>query len=253
VNARAQRHSILMPGLVAIAGFLVLFTLGTWQLERKAWKEALIAVLTDRAAAAPVKLPVQAHWLNLSREYDEFRRVKFRAEFIHTQEAFVYTAGSALRPDISGPGYWMFTPARLADGSVVIVNRGFVPQEKLDTHLRAEGQILEAVEIVGALRWAEVRNWFTPNDDPGRNVWYVRDHIVIATVKHLGLVAPFYVDMEAPAPPGGLPQVGPLTVKLRNDHLQYAITWYGLAAVLAVVFVFWARGRSRAASHETLK
>jgi surfeit locus 1 family protein len=229
-------------------GFAVLIALGTWQVERKAWKEALIETLTTRSAAAPVALPARERWAELNPENDEFRRVAIRAEFIHTQEAFVYTAGSALRPDISGPGYWVFTPARLPDGGLAVVNRGFIPQDRLDTHTRAEGQILNAVDIVGALRWSEPRGWFTPNDDPQRNVWFVRDHRAIAAAKGWGDVAPFFIDQEAPPPPGGLPQAGALSVQLRNDHLQYALTWYGLAAVLAVVFTIWARGRWYAAA-----
>ena len=129
---------------------------------------------------------------------------------------------------------------------VVIVNRGFVPQDRQDTHTRGEGQILNAVDIVGALRWPEPRGWFTPNDDPQRNVWFVRDHHAMATAMGWGEVAPFFVDQEAPLPPGGLPRPGALTVQLRNDHVQYALTWYGLAGVLAVVFTLWARSRRAA-------
>jgi surfeit locus 1 family protein len=253
VSVREQRGGLVFPSIVALAGFAVLIALGTWQIERKAWKEALIETLTRRAAAEPVALPTHERWAGLNPESDEFRRVIFRAEFIHTLEAFVYTVGSALRPDISGPGYWVFTPARLPDGGLVIVNRGFVPQDRLDTHTRAEGQILNAVDVVGALRWSEPRGLFTPNDDPQRNVWYVRDHRAIAAAKGLGGegmggVAPYFIDQEAPQAPGGLPQSGALNVRLRNDHLQYALTWYGLAVVLAAVFTIWARGCWRTAA-----
>jgi surfeit locus 1 family protein len=248
VSVRAERRGLVLPSLIALMGFAVLIALGTWQIERRAWKEALIETVTLRAAAAPVALPARARWASLSPENDEFRRVAFRAEFVHAQEALVYTAGSALRPDISGPGYWVFTPARLPDGSLVIVNRGFVPQDRMDTHTRAEGQILNTIDIVGALRWPERREWFTPNDDPQRNVWFVRDHHAIAAAKGWGEVAPFFIDQEAPQAPGGLPRSGALNVRLRNDHLQYALTWYGLAAVLTVVFALWIRSRWRAAA-----
>ena len=251
MNARETRSSLLWPSLLAFAGFLVLVGLGTWQIERKFWKEALIATLAERVTAAPAALPGREQWAQLSPTNDEFRRVRFRAEFIHTEEAFVYTIGSALRTDISGPGYWIFTPARLTDGSVVIVNRGYVPQDKLDTHTRGEGQVLDAVEIVGAMRWPEARGLFTPKDDLGRNVWYVRDHIAMAAAKGWNQIGPFYIDQESPASPGGLPKVGPLTVQLRNEHLQYAITWYGLAIVLAAVFTIWARGRRRISAAES--
>jgi surfeit locus 1 family protein len=85
---------------------------------------------------------------------------------------------------------------------------------------------------------------FSAKDDPARNVWFTRDPAGIAAAKGWGEVAPFYIELESPQPPGGLPRAGPLTVNLRNEHLQYAITWYGLALVVAVMFVYWVRGRA---------
>ena len=88
----------------------------------------MIAALNERLAAPPLALPAPGAWPSLDQASDEYRRVTFSAEFDHGREALVYAAPSALRPDASGPGYWIFTPARLAGGGVVIVNRGFVPQ-----------------------------------------------------------------------------------------------------------------------------
>ena len=103
------------------------------------------------------------------------------------------------------------------------------------------GQVSQPLEITGVLRWPDERHWFTPADDPGHNVWFSRDPAGIAAGKGLDskTVAPFYVEQEAPAPPGGLPQPGRFVVALPDDHLQYALTWYGLATVLAVVFGAW--------------
>jgi surfeit locus 1 family protein len=243
-----RRRGLVGPGIVTLIGLAALLALGTWQLERKAWKETLNATLALRAAAAPVGLPARPRWSELIPANDEFRRVAFRAEFIHPMEAFVYTVGSPLRPDVSGPGYWVFTPARLSDGALVVVNRGYIPQDRLEAYTRAEGHKPPTVDIVGALRWPEPRGMFTPNDEPWRKVWFVRDHRAIAAALGVGEVAPFYIDQEAPVPNGGLPQAGVLSVRLRNDHLQYVFTWYGLALVLAVVFAIWARGRWRATS-----
>ena len=114
----------------AVIVFAVLIALGTWQLQRKAWKEDLIATLTERLAAPPGALPAPANWPRLDRDDTEYRRVAFTATFDDSKEALVYAAASAFRPDVSGPGYWVFAPARLADGSVVMVNRGFVPQNR---------------------------------------------------------------------------------------------------------------------------
>ena len=241
----APRQRLVVPGLLALLGLAVLIALGVWQLERKAWKEGLIETLAQRLAAAPADLPGPLIWSVLDPAKHEFRRVTFPAEFLHEQEALVYTTGSALRSDVSGPGYWVFTPARLTGGSLVIVNRGFVPEGRQNPASRAEGQVTGVVDLVGAMRWPEARGWFAPKDEPQRNVWYARDHLAIAAWKNLTDVAPFYIAQETPLPPGGLPRPGPLTVHLRNDHLQYALTWFGLALVLLVVSAIWAVGRLR--------
>jgi surfeit locus 1 family protein len=154
----------------------------------------------------------------------------------------VYAAASAFRPDASGPGYWVFTPARLAGNRVVVVNRGFVPEGRREVVTRAVGEIRGPVEIVGVMRWPESRSWFSPADDPHNNLWFTRDPLAIAAAKGLPAVAPFYVEQESPEPPGGLPRPGKIVPNLRNEHLQYALTWFGLALVLAVAFGFWAFG-----------
>ena len=243
--AAARRRTfigLLVPALIV---FAVLIGLGTWQLERKAWKEGLIAALNERVDAAPTALPAPGSWPRLEEASEEYRRVTFSAIFDHRNEALVYAAASAFRPDVSGPGYWVFTPARLAGGALVMVNRGFVPEARRDPASRAAGAITGAVEIVGALRWPEERRFFSPADEPQNNLWFVRDPQAIAAAKGIGAVAPFYVEQESPVPPGGLPQPGKLAVTLRNAHLQYAITWYGLALVLLVMFVVWARASLR--------
>jgi len=157
-------------------------------------------------------------------------------------EALVYAAGSAFRPDVSGPGYWVFAPAKLAGGATVVLNRGFVPEgQQQAAHDAPAGR----VSITGALRWPEERGLFVPEDDPGRNLWFVRDHIAMARAKKWGDVAPFYVELETPTGSSDTPRAGRLKVTLRNDHLQYALTWFGLAIVLVLVFGFWVRSRRR--------
>lgn len=243
MTADARRRSLLVPAIAALLALAALVALGTWQMNRKAWKEALIATLAERLGAPPADVPARDTWDRLRPQEMEFRRVAFPAEFLHAQEALVYTAGSGLRSDVSGPGYWVFTPARLKDGSLVMVNRGFVPEGRQDASSRAAGQSPGSIEIVGALRWPEPRGMFTPADDPERNLWFVRDHQAMAAAKSLGPIAPFFVDQEAPPPPGGLPRPGKIITNLPNNHLQYALTWYGLALVLVIVFLIWARTR----------
>lgn len=231
--------------MFAVVGVAILIGLGIWQLDRKSWKENIIATVTERSARAPADLPPRASWAKLAQAGNEFRRVTFPAEFIEGQEALVYTAGSPLRPDVKGPGYWVFAPAQLAGGSIVLINRGFVPADAKDPATRAQGTPRGIVEVVGVMRWPETRGLFTPADDPNGNVWYLRDPKSIAAAKKWATVAPFYIDQEQPVPPGRLPLPGKLDVQLPDNHLQYAITWFGLALALAGVYVVWLAGRFR--------
>ena len=150
----------------------------------------MIAALTERLAAPPAALPPPATWPRLDPARDEYRRVTFTATFDHGKEALIYAAASAFRPDVSGPGYWIFTPARLPDGGTVIVNRGFVPEARKDAASRTAGQIAGAVEIVGVMRWPDARHWFSPADDPLHNMWFTRDPLAIAAAKGLNRAWP---------------------------------------------------------------
>jgi surfeit locus 1 family protein len=240
-----QPGSVIGATVFAVIGVAILLGLGVWQLERKVWKENLIATLTVRLARAPEDLPARASWPRLTPEVDEYRRVTFPAEFLDGEEALVYSVGSAFRPDVQGPGYWVFAPARLAGGSIVLVDRGFVPADRKDPATRAQGAPHGIIDVVGVMRWPETRGLFTPADDPKGNVWYLRDPKAIAAAKKWDTAAPFYIEQEAPVPPGGLPLPGKLAVNLRDNHLQYAITWFGLALGLAGVYGVWLSGRLR--------
>jgi len=240
--ARTRRGGIIEPTVFALAGIGVLVALGIWQLDRKAWKENLIATVSARLNQPPQPLPARATWSSLTQADNEYRRVAFTAQFLPGEEALVYTAGSAFRPDVQGPGYWVFEPARLAGGSIVIIDRGFVPfvGKGAAPHAAAPQG---AVDIVGVMRWPDQRGLFTPADEPQNNVWYVRDPGLMAKALHWQDFAPFYIEQESPAPEGGLPKPGKLAVALPDNHLQYAITWFGLAAGLAGVYLVWLKRR----------
>jgi cytochrome oxidase assembly protein ShyY1 len=225
---------------LAVATFSILIALGVWQLQRKDWKENLIATLAERMSAAPSLLPPRTEWQNLTPAADEFRRVRMRAQFDPNREARVYSGGAGLRDDVKTPGYFAFAPARLVDGSSVVVNRGHVDNPNPDASLKPIAVPDNAVDIVGVLRWPEPPGWFVSLYSERQDLWFARDHRAMAERYGWGDVAPFYIEMESPAPAGGVPRPGKLTVKLRNDHFGYALTWFGLAAVLVGVFGFWA-------------
>lgn len=240
-----HRGGVLDATVFTVAGVAILVGLGIWQLDRKTWKENLIATVTARLVRAPENLAPRPNWGELTQGNDEYRRVTFSAEFLPGEEALVYTAGSSFRPDIHGAGYWVFAPARLPGGSIVVINRGFVPQSRKDPATRAEGAPLGPTDIVGVLRWPEARGTFTPADEPRNNVWYARDVTAIAAAKKWDSAASFYVEQEAPVPPGGFPSPGKLSLSLPDNHLQYALTWFGLALGLAGVYVVWLAGQLR--------
>lgn len=224
---------LLVPALITIAALAVLISLGVWQLQRKEWKEALIAALERQVTAKPVPLPPQSS--DLLRGNAEFRRIWSRLEFVKdAKPALLYTGASALREDVKQPGYFVFAPARLPDGRIVVVNRGYVPLDRQSETADAPS------EITGYLRFPEASGWFVAPNDAKGEIWFIRDPQKMAELRGWGPVAPFYIDQEAPVPASGFPKPGKLTVHLRNDHLGYALTWFGLAAALAGVFAVWA-------------
>jgi len=243
VTKRASGPGFIATTLVMLVCLAILIGLGVWQLKRKVWKENLIAAITSRVDAPAQPLPRQ--WTDLTQDAGEFRRVAFTATFAPGEEALVYTPGSALRADIKGPGYFVFAPGKLADGRTVVIDRGFIPLDRRNKAAPAQGEPQGPVNVVGYLRWPENRGLFTPDEDVKGNVWYLRDPAAMAAARHWGEVAPFYVDQEAPVPAGGLPAPGKIVVKLPDNHLQYAITWFALGAALVGVYGFWVFGRFR--------
>lgn len=244
-SAKRVRKALFAPTVAASCVFAILLALGTWQVQRKAWKEGLIAVVTKRFAAPPIRIPPPAEWPRLDPANDEYRRVVLSGEFLNDKEALVFTTGSSLHADEPRPGYWVFTPARLAGGGLVMVNRGFVPEGRQDPATRRAGELSGPIEIVGVMRWPDRPGLFTPAAEPSKNLWFARDPAGMAQAEGLRSIAPFYVEQESPPAPGGLPKVGPLQPSFPNNHLGYALTWYGLALVLAGSFAVWVVGRWR--------
>jgi cytochrome oxidase assembly protein ShyY1 len=230
--------------LVMVAAFV---GLGLWQLQRRVEKHELIAALTERLAAAPVPLPPSSQWSALTRARDEFRRVHFAAAYA-TPDAMVYSSGSAVRDDISGPGTWAFLPAKLPTGEIVVINAGFVENTMQDRAVedRAVARLAsgQPVTFTGYLRFPESAGMLTPAANPAKRLWFARDVADMAKQLGWGDVAPFYIDLESPVPPNGVPKPGPLHVHLKDDHLQYAITWFTLAFAVMIAFAVWLRRKA---------
>jgi surfeit locus 1 family protein len=215
----------------------VLCGLGIWQLQRLAFKDALLARIAERIHAAAAPLPSEAEWAQLSPGAYEYRHVKVSGIFEHDKEALVF------RPQAGGVGYLVLTPLRLPSGAYVIVNRGFVPSDKKLPSSRLQGQSGDTVEVTGLMRSPEERNSFTPADSPQTGIWFTRDPLLVAKTYHLATAAPFTLDADAGGPSGGSPQGGTTVLAVPNNHLSYALTWFGLAAALAAVLVGFMFGR----------
>lgn len=239
------RRTLLVPTVTTGIIVAVLLSLGAWQLQRRGEKLALIAALDERLAAQPVALPPPARWDELTPQTDEFRRVRLSGMYDTREQAHVFASPSALRKDVSGIGAWAFAPVRLAGGETVVVNRGFVAEGQNATQPATAG----SATLTGYIRFPEVPGWLTPSPDRNKRLWFARDHRAMAAALAWAApqsVAPFYIDLESPAPPGGVPRPGPLQVNLKNDHLQYAITWFLLAGAVTIAYGVWVRGQRRA-------
>ncbi|GJD50645.1 hypothetical protein OPKNFCMD_3388 [Methylobacterium crusticola] len=236
--ATAERRSalrdLLAPGLAALACLGILVALGTWQLERRAWKEALIARIVARSRAEPpMALPSPASW---DPARDEFERVRAAGRFLHDRETLVHGLAPGETPGRALQGYYVVTPLRLDDGRVVLVNRGFVPTELKNPRDRAAGQVEGAATVTGMLRQSEARGMFVPAPNAATGEWFNRDVAGIAAARDLPGAAPYLIEADATSNPGGWPRGGQLRVDLPNNHLQYAFTWYGIALCLVGVF-----------------
>jgi len=219
----------LWPTLAALGALALLLGLGTWQVQRLHWKEALIAARAAQLAAPPEALPAQsADW----RAWD-FRRVEVRGTFEHEAEQLF--GASAIDGQL---GHHVLTPLVRPDGAAVLVDRGWVPADRAHPAARREGQLEGQVSVTGIARYrgAERPNWLIPDNQPGQRLWFSYDLPALERATGLELL-PVVVEADATPNPGGLPLGGQTLVELPNNHLQYAITWYGLAAALVGVYL----------------
>jgi cytochrome oxidase assembly protein ShyY1 len=244
-----RRRSVAGFAIFTLVMVALFVGLGAWQLQRRTEKHALIAALTERLAAPSGALPSPAQWSALTPATDEFRRVSFAATYDSRPDAMVYSSGSAVREDISGPGTWAFLPARLPSGESVVINAGFVQNTMQDRAQqdRAVAPLIthQPVTLTGYIRFPETAGTLTPSENIAKRLWFTRDHLAMARALGWEQVAPFYVDLEQPFPASGVPKPAPLEVHLKDDHLQYAITWFGLAGAVVIAFGVWLHGQRR--------
>lgn len=239
-TALKRKPGLILPTILTIVGTVILCILGTWQLQRMQEKRAYIGRLEAQAAGAPVPMPPSAEWAKLDAAALDLTRVVAKGSYVDGPVAGVRTTIAAGPPgsrQLSGFGRWVFQGFRLADGGIILVNRGFVPESRMGQIGPASG----ADTVTGFLRAPETRNSFTPEDLPAIREFYNRDPAAIAA--SLGLPpAPFYLEAEREGdgmkPPAGV-DVRELIERIPDNHLQYALTWFGLALTLLGVFAAW--------------
>jgi surfeit locus 1 family protein len=158
--------------------------------------------------------------------------------FLNDKEIFL----GATSPRGGSPGFQVLTPLRQAGGRIIFVNRGFVPSALKDPQKRSRGQLAGTVHVSGLLRLPKGKpGWIVPENRPDLNYWFWIDLPAMAAATGISNVAPFYIDADATPNPGGWPKGGITPIELPNDHLQYAITWFLLAAAAVAVYAVWQR------------
>ncbi|WP_159949478.1 SURF1 family protein [Rhizobium sp. 18065] len=219
-------------GAIFTAGMLflviVFVALGSWQVQRLFWKLDLIARIEARIHAQPVAVPAPSQWSSINQDKDEYRRVTATGVFLHDRQVLVQAVTEL------GAGFWVVTPMNLPDGATILINRGFVPPDHRDAVLHSVDQPSPIVSVMGLMRMPEPGGAFLRSNDPASGRWYSRDVTAIATAEGLDRVAPFFLDADATANPGGFPIGGMTVVSFRNSHLVYALTWYLLAIMSGV-------------------
>ncbi len=239
---------LLWPAVATAAGLAILVSLGVWQVQRLHWKEGLIARVEAGLAAQPVPAPGPDAWPGLDLSDLQYQPLAVTGHYLNDEEIFVNETLTEPHGALGGYGFFVMTPFVTDDGWVVYVNRGFVPREHKDLATRPGSEIAGETTVVGPARQPRRRAWFMPGDDVAGNEWFSRDPALFAAAqgRSPASVAPYYIDARFdPSLPDGLPQGGETIVSFPNNHLQYAITWFGLAAGLAGVFGVFAWGRLR--------
>jgi len=219
--------SLTLIVVLAVLGCVALTALGTWQIQRRSWKLDLIHRVESRVHAPPIAAPGPAEWPTVTAAEYEYRHVRVSGTFLNDRETLVQAVTTL------GPGFWVLTPLRTADGFAVLVNRGFIPTDRRDPAKRRAGEIAGETTITGLLRITEPGGSLLRSNDPSSDHWYSRDVAAIAAGRGLTDFAPYFIDADARLNAHNGPVGGLTVIAFPNNHLIYAITWYVLALMLA--------------------
>ena len=226
----------LVPTLFSLPAFITLIFLGSWQVQRLEWKQDLIEKLQDRSSQAAGAIPAGP----LNEEDHEFLPVKVRGVYDHDHE--FHLVNRALNGEA---GINVVTPLKLDNGQTILVNRGWVPFEMRDKALRPDGLLQGEQTVAGLLRFVKPRSmiesWVVPSNEPANNAWFNIDPAAMAEQAGLASLPDYYILSSDQSERGDLPRGRQWSPDVRNDNLQYAITWYSLALGLLAIYVIYHR------------
>ncbi|GAA0778690.1 SURF1 family protein [Roseibium denhamense] len=236
-------RKLIIPAIAAAIALAILLNLGFWQLNRLDWKNRLIAAVQESVTKAPVPAPGPQGWDALrSEDIPDYKHVELQGRFL-PGAVYYYIALTDAKGLYGGPGYFVYSPFETDAGWQLMINRGFVP----DFLVEEQRDVIETPPagrqtLTGLIRMGEKPNWTTPDPDLDKRIWFARDTDDMASALNAaGEIAPYSVDLDADhTPEAGVPQAGETIISFKNDHLGYALTWFGLAATLIGVFLTYA-------------
>jgi surfeit locus 1 family protein len=213
--------------------------LGVWQVHRLAEKEALVADVDRQLTQPPYDLPPADQWAQIDLETYAYHPLTVTGTYQNDRTVLVFTNLSPARGKFSGPGYWVMTPLAATAGGTIFVNRGFIPQSSAPAFSADANGPLGEVTLTGIAMKPEASGAFTPGPDNANHIEWVRDPVRLATMA--GVAPPvFGLTLDAPAgDPGALPQGGETVIEFPNNHLGYAMTWFGFALITPALLAFW--------------
>ena len=222
-------HFRFWPTLLTAIMLAVLLGLGTWQVQRLHWKQNLLAEIDARIHAAPVDVAgltdsVDANYLPAT------------ASGIFQDDHLFYLFSTSLT---GVGGYHVLTPLKLADGRMLLIDRGWIPYDRKGNFSQSVGP----VTVTGILRKPE-HYWLQPKNDPARGIWYSIDLVAMAQQAGITAFLPYVLEVDAAPHPDGYPVGGQTRLTLPSNHFVYALTWYGLAVALLIIYALSSFGKN---------
>jgi len=218
----------LWPTLATIPMLIFLLQLGFWQVERLEWKLSLLDKIEARAKGAPVALPLDI----VDIDELEYLRVLVTGTFDNEHELTMYSVG----PN-GQPGYDLYTPLVISDEKQIIINRGWVPEQLKEVNTRPDSQIHGEISVTGLLRKPWGKLWYGPENEPDNNMWFYGDVINMSKTMKISNSFAMYLYAEKELNNNRFPIAGRTEFNIVNNHLDYALTWFGLAIVLVGIYL----------------